>query len=337
MAGLVDHMWQSLQVIACLAIFAWLTRRNSARFRIWVWRAAAVKLVLPLHVLYAIGAWISFPVTHSAEPPPAWLLRLDGELAPWFAPAANWTAATRWAAFAALAVALAGATWWIRGALLAEKIKVVDELQRLEKDPDDHPRGVGLISAAFMSAWTLLLVSGAALSGALDDRLRRQDLLRRNELGLRDATVAIKPAAPGMGSRYRVIADDRGVTIRNATLQEIGGLAYGVSVYLVRGQHFVKEGEEDWLTGSRHDVRIDGPVIEPEHFDTYALRQPLTKTLATRYGLEIYRNGECMPPCGRWSSFELPAAARALIEAGLVPDEEAPAASATMPPTANRP
>ncbi len=336
MSAVVDHMWQTLQVIACLAFFALLTRRNSARFRIWLWRAAAVKLVLPLHVLYAAGEWISFPVTHSAEPPPAWLLRLAGDLEPWFAPAERWTAPLRWLTFAGLLLVLAGAAWLIRRELLAEKLRVARELERLEKDPDDHPRGLGLLNAAFVSAWALLLLSGPMLSGAIDDRLRRQALLHRNELGLETATVAIRPAEPGMGSRYRVIADDDGVTIRNATLQEIGGLAYGVSVYLVRGQHFAKEGEEDWLTGSRHDVRIDGPVIDPEHFDPYALREPLTRTLATKYGLEIYRNGKCMPPCGRWSSFELPPAARAAIEAGLVPDDEAPAKPAVAPPVRSR-
>jgi hypothetical protein len=130
----------------------------------------------------------------------------------------------------------------------------------------------------------------------------------------------VRPAAPGMGSRLRVIADERGVTIRNATLQEIGGLAYGVSVYMVRGQHFIKEGEVDWLTGPRHDVRVYGNVVEPEEFDSYALRVPLTRTLATRYGLEIYHNGKCQPPCGRWGSYVLPPDA---LEAGASDDGSA--------------
>jgi hypothetical protein len=153
------------------------------------------------------------------------------------------------------------------------------------------------------------LISGPLLSGAIDDRLRRQELLRRNELALRDAEVIVRPAAPGMGSRFRVTADERGVTIRNATLREIGGLAYGVSVYMVRGQHFVREGEEDWLTGPRHDLRVTGRIFEPEEFDTYALREPLTRALATQYGLEIYQDGKCQPPCGRWGSYVLPATA----------------------------
>ena len=309
MASLVDHMWQSLQVIACLALFAFLTRRNSARFRIWLWRTAAVKLVVPLHLLYLIGAWMSFPVTHSAESLPAGLVRLMDGASRWFAPAAGLGNGMRWLVLVVLLLLLACAAWCIHRALRVEAPRVTDELQRLERDPDDQPPGVGLINAAVMTAWVLVLVAGPALSGALDDRLRRQALLQRNEAGLANAIVTMKPAAPGMGSRFRVMADEHGVTIRNATLREIGGLAYGVSVYLVRGQHFAKEGEEDWLTGSRHDVRITGPVVEPGHFDTYALRQPLTQALATQYGLEIYQNGKCAQPCGRWSTFTLPPSA----------------------------
>jgi hypothetical protein len=30
------------------------------------------------------------------------------------------------------------------------------------------------------------------------------------------------------------------------------------------------------------------------------LRQPLTKLLADEFGLEVYVNGDCQPPCGRW-------------------------------------
>jgi hypothetical protein len=310
MSGVFDHMWQSLQVIGCLGFFAWLTRRNSARFRIWLWRIAAVKLVAPLQLLSAMGAWMGFPVTHSADPPPAILLRFFSDVGPWFSPARHLDAGMRWSLFAVLLLAMVAAAGWIRRKWQSEAIHVADEWQRLEKDPDDHPPGVALLSAALMTAWTFVLLGAPALAGAIDDRLRRQELLYRNEVAMRGASVVIRPAKKGMGSRYRVFADERGVTIRNATLREIGGLAYGVSVYLVRGQHFVKEGEEDWLSGPRYDVRVEGPVIAPRDFDTYALREPLTQALSTHYGLEIYDNGKCVPPCGRWGSFVLPATAR---------------------------
>jgi hypothetical protein len=306
MVSLADHMWQTLQVFVCLALFALLTRHNSARVRIWLWRVAALKLLIPFHLLYAIGAWVSFPVAHSAHPPPRVLVQLLDRLETWAAPAAHLSGAMLGLLFAGLLLCTAAAVWRSRRALHVEAQLVVEEQQRLARDPDDHPRGVGFFNSALMTAWALLVLSAPLLCGAIDDRLYRQALLQRNESGLREAAVVVTPAAPGMGSRYRVVADENGITIRNATLQEIGGLAYGVSVYLVRGQHFMKEGEQDWLTGSRHDVRVTGRVIQPETFDTYALRSPLTKALATQFGLEIYQDGKCQPPCGRWGSLVLP-------------------------------
>lgn len=304
-------MWQSLQVIGCLAVFAWLARRNSAAFRVWLWRAAALKLLVPLQWLCAIGSWAGFPVTHSAEPPPRGLVNLLDGFAAWVAPARQLEPGTRGFALAALSLVLAVAMTRIIPRLRSESRRAALEQRRLERDPDDHPPGVGFFNAAFISAWALLLISGPILSGAIGDRLRRQELLRRNEQALHGATVIVRPAARGMGSRFRVAADEHGVTIRNATLREIGGLAYGVSVYMVRGQHFVKEGEEDWLTGPRYDVRVIGQVIEASEFDTYALREPLTRALATQYGLEIYQDGKCQPPCGRWGSYVLPSSASA--------------------------
>lgn len=310
MSAFFDHMWQSLQVIGCLAVFAWLTRNNSARFRIWLWRVAALKLVIPMQTIVMIGAWIGFPVTHSADPPPARLVKLFDDLQPWFSPAGQLGVAQRWMLFVVLLVSVVAAGLGIRRRLHLESSRVAEEYRRLEQDADDHPRGVGFLNAALISAWALVLVAATALAGAIDDRLRRQEMLHRNERALRNADVIIRPAKVGMGSRYRVVAEERGITLRNATLREIGGMAYGVSVYLVRGRHFVKEGEEDWLTGPRHDVYITGPVPAPEEFDTYALRQPLTQALATQFGLEIYDNGQCVAPCGKWGSYVLPAAAR---------------------------
>jgi hypothetical protein len=115
-----------------------------------------------------------------------------------------------------------------------------------------------------------------------------------------EATVILRPAKPGLGSRYFVVVDSAGVSIRNITLRELTAMAYGVNRFFVRGKHFREAGEEDWLVDSRYDVTIKAPVREPERFDTYALRPAITRELARNYGLEIYVNSECQAPCGKW-------------------------------------
>jgi uncharacterized protein (TIGR03435 family) len=111
----------------------------------------------------------------------------------------------------------------------------------------------------------------------------------------------MKPAARGSGERFRLTASANGIEIRNVTLQELTSLAYGVARFSVRGDHFqMVEGGRDWLTATRYDLRITGHVLEPERFDPYALRQPVTRMLAEEHGLEIYLNGACKPPCGTY-------------------------------------
>lgn len=310
MNALADHLWQSLQVIACLAAFGWLTRRHAAAFRLWLWRVAAMKLVVPLQWLSAVGGWFGFPVSHSAEPAPAALSRWVRAFDDWMSPIGPFPIGMRWTTWIALVGGTIAAAWYLRRVWRRDAVLADGERRRLERDPDDRPLGIGLAASVLMSAWALVILGAPMLSGSLAELERRQVLLHANEASLRDAPVVIRPAAPGMGARLRVTADERGVTIRNATLQEIGGLAYGVSVYLVRGQHFTSGGE-DWLIGERHDVRVSGAVLAPGEFDAYALRRPLTQALAREYGIEIYHNGTCQPPCGRWGAYVLPAAARA--------------------------
>ena len=108
-----------------------------------------------------------------------------------------------------------------------------------------------------------------------------------------------------MGSRFFVNVDTRGVRIRNATLQELAGLAYGVSRFMVRGRHFQEYSGNDWMLDERYDVQIAGSIIDPENFDTFALRRPITRELAKNLGLEIYVNNSCQPPCGKWGDREL--------------------------------
>jgi hypothetical protein len=103
-----------------------------------------------------------------------------------------------------------------------------------------------------------------------------------------------------MGQRSRLTATPDGVFIRNASIQELAGFAYGVNSTLVWGDHFMQKGEVDWLVDARYDVRITGRIIDPDRFDSYALRVPITRTLARRHGIELYVDDKCQPPCGRY-------------------------------------
>ena len=76
MNALADHLWQSLLFIALAGALAALTRRHSARVRLWLWRAAALKLLLPFSMAVAIGGWLGFPVRFPGDPPPARMVAL---------------------------------------------------------------------------------------------------------------------------------------------------------------------------------------------------------------------------------------------------------------------
>src|SRR3954464_14634772 len=71
LAGFIDHLWQSVAFGAMVFGLAYLLRRNSALLQLWLWRIAALKFLLPFSLLFAFGAWLGFPVRHSAVPPPA--------------------------------------------------------------------------------------------------------------------------------------------------------------------------------------------------------------------------------------------------------------------------
>jgi hypothetical protein len=62
----------------------------------------------------------------------------------------------------------------------------------------------------------------------------------------------------------------------------------------------VESASRSWLHWPRYDIRIQAQVPDPRDFDAYALRQNLTKTLSEQFGLEIYVNGDCQPPCGNY-------------------------------------
>jgi hypothetical protein len=185
-----------------------------------------------------------------------------------------------------------------------ERFRARRETLQVLREPTSTPaRSVGFAKAALMTALVFAVSAGPLLAGAVDDHQHRRELLMANSLSLRAGTIEMKVAAPGMGTRARVIADAHGVLVRNANLMDLVSLAYGVSVFSVFGDQMVEgdDGEQHyWLLTPRYDVRVTAPVREPENFEPYALRQTVTRLIAERFGSEIHMNGECQPPCGRY-------------------------------------
>ncbi len=298
LAGAVDHLWQSLQFSGAACVLAWLARGNAAVVRLWLYRIATLKFLVPFRVLFALGFWHGFPVTFSSDPPPARIVTAVDVATPWFAPAAflGWT----WLLLIVALAASVGSLRWMARRRDVEEIHAYSERMRLERDPDDRQPGLGFFRSALFTTLALAALALPLTGGAIEGSLHRREVLFANALSLRGAPMRIRPAVHGMGGRFEIRAEYHGVLIRNATIRDLAALAYGVHPYFVRGNHFVASGQEDWLTGSRHDVFATADILEPERFDSYALRQPLTKLLAEEFGLEVYVNGDCQPPCGRW-------------------------------------
>ena len=312
--ALADHLWQSLLTCAVLWGFTRLARPNSAVVRLALWRIAAAKLLLPYALLFSFGGWLGYPVAHTADPVPAPLVAAMDALTPAFAPARA-TVMGGPLAVVFCALLLFATLAWARVILREmslEKLRVQEEVEREARDPDDQPLGLGFFKAAFLTACAASVTAVVMLAGAVDDRLWRRDLLIANSRSLRGAVVSMNPAAPGMGSRSRVVASEGSVLIRNTSIVDLVALAYGVSHYAVwSNQMFSLETslpDQFWLSGPRYDVRVQAPILSPAEFDTYALRKPITKLLAERFGLEIYMDNRCQPPCGRYGVAQTDAA-----------------------------
>ncbi len=298
LAGAVDHLWQSLQFSGAACALAWLALGNAAIVRLWLYRIATLKYLVPFHLPYVLGYWYGFPVTFPSDAPPAAMVAAVEAAKPWFAPARSvgWT----WTLLTVALFASAMALRWMARRRREAEISARAEHLRLESDPDDRQPGLGFVKGLLFTTLAIMALALPLVGGAIEGSLHRREVLIANALALRAAPTRIRPAADGQGSRFNIRADVRGVHIRNATIRDLAALAYGVSPYFVRGNHFVASGQEDWLVGSRHDVSMTAGIREPERFDSYALRQPLTKLLAEQFGLEIYVNGDCQPPCGHW-------------------------------------
>jgi hypothetical protein len=303
--GLVDHLWQSCCCCGVAWIFSMTTRGDIAIVRLWIWRVVALKMLLPFALLFALGAWLGFPTAHSADRVPPDILRAVSLLTPFASPARvlGWSGLPlALAALAALAAAGACASR-LRDRLRIERERVLAEAVRRERDVDDVQPRPGFLSSASMTACVLCAVSIPMLAGAVLDRQQRRERLIANSLALRDAPVAMMPAAHGMGARYRVDADTHGVSVRNANIHDLVAIVYGVKRHTVITPQMysgVESASRSWLHWPRYDVRIQAEVPDPRDFDPYALRQNLTKALSERFGLEIYLNGDCQPPCGNY-------------------------------------
>ncbi len=296
--GTVDHLWQSLQFSGAACVLAWLAHGHSALVRLWLYRIAAFKFLVPFHLLFALGYWHGFPAAFPGDAPPERVVKAVCAAMPWFAPTR--ALGSTWLLLPVALVASFSLLRWMARRRHAEEIHEHTERMRLERDPDDRQPGLGFLKSALFTALTLAAFALPLTGGAIHGSLHRREVLIANALTLRAAPMIIRPAAFGMGARFEIRADPAGVLIRNATIRDLAALAYGVHPYFVRGNHFVASGQEDWLTNSRHDVFVTADIVEPERFDSYALRQPLTRLLAEQFGLEIYVNGDCQPPCGRW-------------------------------------
>jgi len=307
MAALVDHLWQSLLFLAACALLSLLLRDNSARVRLWLWRIAALKFVVPFVLFHAIGGWLGLPVSHVSDAAPAFLV--------------DWVAAARGIFAPAESVGLSGnavvgasgllsmiALGWapkVVAQIRLERFLAQREYLQLLREPSEQPaRSVGFFKAALMTALVFAVSAGPLLAGAVDDHQHRRELLIANSLSLRAGSIDMKVAAPGMGTRARVIANEHGVLVRNANLMDLVSLVYGVSHFSVFGDQMTTTddgGDQSyWLLTPRYDVRVTAPVREPEDFDPYALRQIVTRLIADRFGSEIHMNGKCQPPCGRY-------------------------------------
>jgi hypothetical protein len=301
-AALVDHLWQSVLVLALLAIAATLARRNAAIVRLWIWRIAAIKFLVPFRVLFVIGSWLGYPIRYPGDTAPEYFVHRFALLANYFTPAqardvAGWPLA---ACLLLLVIALVPCARFVHERLRDEQENHSHELARAGLDPDDRAPGLGFVLGLTFTAVVLLVLGAPVLAGAVDDRLARHALLLDDARSLRNAEVEMKPAAPGMGARARLVARADGVFIRNVSIQELAGFAYGVNRTFVWGDHFNQRGELDWLVDARYDIRIPGRIEDPGRFDSYAMRVPITRMLALKHGLELYVNDKCQPPCGRY-------------------------------------
>ena len=87
MTHLIDHLWQSAWFVLLVWLLAGMLRGNSAALRLRLWQIAAAKFLFPFAVFYEFGAWLGFPVRHSAIAPSPLLVRTVDAVMPVLGPA----------------------------------------------------------------------------------------------------------------------------------------------------------------------------------------------------------------------------------------------------------
>ncbi len=152
------------------------------------------------------------------------------------------------------------------------------------------PVSPGFCKTLALSACTLALAAAPLFAGAFDNASMLREQIASDERKLGSAEIVVGPATSG---EFEIETDLRDVRIRNSTLRELVAVAYGVPRSNIRGG--------SWLDDTRYDIRIQlrDPVSDPEHFDPTALRNVVSKLLASRFGLQIHVNHRCQDPCGR--------------------------------------
>lgn len=301
MAALIDHLWQSVLCVSLAWLLARMLNAQSAAIRVWLWRIASLKFLVPFALIRALGEWLGFPVRHSAIPPPDVLVRAAETVAPVVAPAHNLgTSALSLGAEALLAVLLTAASLWLVCRRLRQaRALEQDEVARLAADRTIEPPPPGFLKTVVLAGCALVLVVAPLLGGALSDRLARQQALAIDTESMRTARIVLRETPFRFGDRADIIATTDGVTIRKINLQDLVALVYGI------GQFEVFGGALPWLESPHYEVRVTGPVHSPAAFDPYALRQPVTNYLNAEYGISIRVNGSCLDPCLDQESFHI--------------------------------
>ncbi|MDF3019736.1 MAG: hypothetical protein K0Q92_1039 [Steroidobacteraceae bacterium] len=299
MAQLIDHVWQSAGVVLLIWCLASMTRRNSAGLRLWLWRIAALKFLVPFSVVYALGSRVGFPTRHSAIPPPSGLLDAVASATPW---------ATPMQVFAASGFPFIGGLLLIFGLsalcvwATAHELQLAgrqrtEEIARAEGDAYWQPVPLGMLKATTLAAAVFSSLAAPLVAGALHDRVLRQEALALDIESLRTAPVSLTEANWRFGDRPEIRAVEGGVTIRNVNLQDLVAMVYGIDHFEVFG------GALPWLESPHYNVQVSGPLHAPGMFDPYSLRQPVTQYLYDQYGVSIRVNGNCQEPCLNQESF----------------------------------
>lgn len=299
MAQLIDHLWQSALVALLVWALSALTASNSAALRLWLWRIAALKFLVPFSLVYALGGGIGFPVRHSAIPPPAGLLDALASLTPWAAPLQTFSPSGF--SFVGGVLLIGGLTtlsvWAIAHELRETGRQRAAESARAAADVWWQPVPLGMFKATTLAGAAFCSLVAPLLAGALHDRVSRQEALAIDIESLRSAPVALTEAQWRFGDRPEIRAAAGSVSIRNVNLQDLVAMVYGIDHFEVFG------GSLPWLESPHYNVQVSGPLHAPEVFDAYSLRQPVTQYLYDEYGVSIRVNGDCQEPCLNQDSF----------------------------------